>query len=158
MLRSSAGARRPAVVLIVVAVVLSLAGSGLSAAGSAQNALDELIIDFQNEDSQDEQFDARSGSVAPSSAQRSVVAQLGAQVRWNRFGTPSSLIKYGGFLTTGIRAEDAVAAARAWVDANAGLFRVGSSNSFELLSSSRLQGTNGYAVNFRQVVDGVVVS
>src|SRR5918996_3434376 len=114
MFRSSAGARRPAILLIMVAVVLSLIGSGLSAAGSAQSATDELIVDFQNENSQDEQqFDTRSGSVAPTSAQRSTVAQLGANVRWNRFGTPSSLIKYGGFLTSGIRADDAEGAARA---------------------------------------------
>ena len=134
-------------------------GSGLTAAVSAQGGPDELIIDFQNEHSADEeQFDSRSGSVAPTSAQRSAVAQLGAEVRWNRFGTPSSLIKYGGFLTSGIRAENAVAAARAFVDANAVLFRVGSSDSFELASSSPLQGTNAYVVNFRQVVDGVLVS
>ena len=159
MFRSSAGARRPAILLIMVAVVLSLIGSGLSAAGSAQSATDELIVDFQNEDSaHEEQFDTRSGSVAPSSAQQAAVAQLGAEVQWNRFGTPSSLIKYGGFLASGISAKSAEAAARAWVDANAALFRLGSSDSLELASSSRLKGTNGYVVNYSQVVDGLVVS
>jgi len=159
MLRSTAGARRPAILLIVAAVVLSLSGTGLSAVKTAQNATDELVFDFQNENSQDEQqFDTRSGSVAPTSAQRSAVAQLGADVRWNRLGTPSSLIKYGGFLTTGIRADSAEAAARAWMQANASVFRLGSSDSLELLGASRFKGTNAYAVNFRQRVDGVLVS
>src|ERR671918_746940 len=159
MFRSSAGARRPAILLIMVAVVLSLIGSGLSAASSGQSATDELVVDFQNEDSaHEEQFDTRSGSVAPSSAQQAAVAQLGAEVQWNRFGTPSSLIKYGGFLASGISAKSAEAAARAWVDANAALFRLGSSDSLELASSSRLKGTNGYVVNYSQMVDGLVVS
>src|SRR5919106_5816104 len=159
MCRSSAGARRPAILLIMVAVVLSLIGSGLSAAGSTQSATDELIVDFQNEDSaHEEQFDTRSGAVAPSAAQQSAVAQIGAEVRWNRFGTPSSLIKFGGFLASGISAKSAESAARAWVDANAALFRLSSSDSLELASSSRLKGTNGYVVNYSQVVDGLVVS
>jgi extracellular elastinolytic metalloproteinase len=144
--------------LVALAVVLSLTGSGLSAAGSAQNSAGELIVDFQNEQSQDEEFDTRSGSVAPTSAQRSVVAELGAEVRWNRLGTPSSLIKYGGFLARGIQAKSAESAARAWVDANASLLRLSSSETLELVSSSRLLGTKSYAVNFHQRVDGVLVS
>jgi extracellular elastinolytic metalloproteinase len=157
MLRFKAGARRPMVLLFALAAVLSLTGGGLSAAGSTQKTAGELIVDFQNEHSQ-EQLDTRSGSVAPTSAQRSTVAQLGAVVRWNRFGTPSSLIKYGGFLASGIRAKSAESAARAWVDANASLFRLSSSDSLELVSSSRLTETNSYAVNLHQLVNGVPVS
>src|SRR5215470_16843130 len=47
-------------------------------------------------------LDARVGSVAPTSAQQQLVSSLGAHVTWNRFGTPGSLIKYGGYLATGL--------------------------------------------------------
>ena len=43
---------------------------------------------------------------------------IGATVIWNRFGTPASLSKRGKFLATGIRGANAVAAARAWLNAN----------------------------------------
>src|SRR3712207_3366584 len=57
--------------------------------------------------------DARLGSVPPTSAQRSAASGLGATVRWNRFGTPQSVTRYGGFLATGL-SNDPATAARAW--------------------------------------------
>src|SRR4051812_11329044 len=41
--------------------------------------------------------DTRVGSVAPSNAQLAEATSLGT-VRWNRYGTPESLINYGGYL------------------------------------------------------------
>ena len=46
-------------------------------------------------------LDARTGTVLPTAAQKQIVSSLGANATWNRFGTPQSLIKYGGFLATG---------------------------------------------------------
>ena len=43
-------------------------------------------------------FDARTGKVAPSAAQINEAGLLGAHVEWNAFGTPHSLISYGGYL------------------------------------------------------------
>ena len=45
-------------------------------------------------------FDARTGQVNPTASQKSAVSTLGASATWNRFGTPHSLIKYGGYLAT----------------------------------------------------------
>ena len=134
-------------------------GSGLTAAVSAQGGPDEILFDFQNEHSDEaNDFDTREGSVAPTAAQRAAAASLGADVRWNRFGTPSSLINYGGFLSQGIQATGPVAAARAWVDANAGLFRLGSADTLALESATRLKGTKSHVVNFQQMVGGLRVS
>src|SRR5262245_40654295 len=66
-------------------------------------------------------LDARVGSVAPTSAQQQFVATLGAHATWNRFGTPASLIRYGGYLATGL-SGDPVAAAKTFVADNAALF------------------------------------
>ena len=49
-------------------------------------------------------FDARTATVPPSAAQLSAVDALGAEARWNRFGTPSSLIDHDGLLATGLAA------------------------------------------------------
>ena len=43
-------------------------------------------------------LDARTGNVDPTAAQQQIASSLGATVTWNRFGTPQSLIKYGGYL------------------------------------------------------------
>ncbi len=112
-----------------------------------------------------EDFDGRTGSVAPTSAQLSAVRALGANARWNQFGTPQSLIKYGGFLATGLSTTDAVAAARSFLTSKAGLFRLTTAQvaALELVNDSRMAQSNGHAVLFRQkfgqlpaAVDGIV--
>src|SRR4051795_7031146 len=45
-------------------------------------------------------FDARTGAVLPAAAQSQLVSSLGAHATWNRFGTPQSLIHYGGLPPT----------------------------------------------------------
>ncbi|HEX8649767.1 MAG TPA: M36 family metallopeptidase [Pyrinomonadaceae bacterium] len=96
-------------------------------------------------------FDARVGKIAPTSAQLAIVSNLGAEARWNRFGTPHSLIKHGGFLATGL-SGDAVTAARNWIRANRALFRLSdqSVTRLELLNDSRMARSDGHAVIFRQ--------
>src|SRR5262245_1817114 len=68
-------------------------------------------------------LDARAGRVAATTAQQQLVSGLGAHATWNRFGTPQSLIRYGGYLATGL-GSDPVAAARAFVASNKALFRL----------------------------------
>jgi extracellular elastinolytic metalloproteinase len=110
--------------------------------------------------------DTRTGTVVPTSAQRSAVTGLGATVRWNRFGTPQSLIKYGGYLATGL-SQDPARAARDWLKSSRGqaLFRLTAArvDRLELVNVQHMAQSNGAAVLFRQkfgdlpaAVDGMV--
>ena len=99
--------------------------------------------------------DTRTGKIRPDAAQRAGARALGAQVNWNRFGTPSSLVDPGGALATGVRGATAAAAARAWLDANKALFRLDSTAGLELQSDSELAGGAGHAVTLRQTIGGL---
>ena len=93
--------------------------------------------------------DFRTGSIQPSATQKSRAAQLGATVRWNRFGTPQSLIKYGGYLATGLNGSPENAA-RNWIRTNRTLFRLSDADvaNLELVSANPIGA--GRAVLFRQ--------
>ena len=99
-----------------------------------------------------EDLDARTGEVAPTQAQQDAAQALGAEARWNTFGTPSSLRKDGDYLAAGVAGGDAVAVARAFLDANAALFRLpaGGAASLALWNDATLAGSEGHAVVFRQ--------
>ncbi|WP_020388711.1 M36 family metallopeptidase [Kribbella catacumbae] len=99
-------------------------------------------------------LDLRAGSVQPSDTQRRAVADLEASVQWNRFGTPESLIRSSGFLATGVAGNNAVTAARSWVDDNRALFRLGSLDGLKLYAHAPLRGSDGHAVHFRQEYPG----
>jgi extracellular elastinolytic metalloproteinase len=110
-------------------------------------------------------LDVRTGSVQPTAAQRELASGLGT-VRWNRFGTPQSLINHDVYLATGLRGENAVAAARSWLRANRELFRLSERGvaELELVNDAKLADAGGYAVLFTQryggllpAVDGQVV-
>ena len=73
-------------------------------------------------------FDNRTGTVAPNSTQLGMVAGLGATATWNRFGTPASLMRDGGYLATGLSGPDAATVARNWISANKALFRLSSTS------------------------------
>lgn len=94
-------------------------------------------------------------AVAPTAAQRTSVERLGARAEWNRFGTPSSLIKAGGYLATGVTGDSAVDAARNWLAANRALFRLSSLDGLTLDSDAELAGSDGHAVSFRQTYAGL---
>src|SRR3954468_24923657 len=65
-------------------------------------------------------LDAR-GTALPSAAQRRAVAALGAvDVRWNQFGTPSSLLPADGSLAPA--PGDPATAARGWLSRHAAVF------------------------------------
>jgi uncharacterized repeat protein (TIGR01451 family) len=95
--------------------------------------------------------DTRTGTVRPTAAQLSAVSAMGATARWNRFGTPQSLIKYGGYLATGLSGSPD-AAARAWIRSNKGLFKLTDADvtGLELAFNTPLRGSAGQAVVFRQ--------
>ena len=96
-------------------------------------------------------LDARTGRVAPTAAQKQVVSSLGARAQWNRFGTPASLIKDSGFLTT-TASGSAATVARNFIRANHDLFRLTAADvdALELVNDAKLVNSDGHAVLFRQ--------
>jgi extracellular elastinolytic metalloproteinase len=68
-------------------------------------------------------LDTRTARIAPTAGQRDAVASLGARATWSRFGTPASLTADRAPLATGL-AADPEQAARAFLRAHAGLFRL----------------------------------
>jgi hypothetical protein len=89
-------------------------------------------------------------SVAPTAAQHAIVGRLGARAEWNRYGTPSSLIKPGTYVATGVAGADAVEAAGDWLAANRQLFRLSTVDNLELDNDSKLAQSDAHAVTFRQ--------
>jgi extracellular elastinolytic metalloproteinase len=130
----------PVTMIVALAVLMLLQPS--SAFGQAQ------ILDVHKKAPD---VDTRQGRIEPTASQKSIVSNLGAEARWNRFGTPHSLIKHGGYLATGLTG-DPVTAARNWIRANRALFRLSdqSVTRLQLLNDSKMRGSNGHAVIFRQ--------
>ena len=101
-------------------------------------------------------LDAR-GTALPSALQRQAVARLGAvDVRWNQFGTPSSLLPADGSLGAAGSA-DPVTAARAWLERNAAVFGLttGQAKALQLVRSQRFAQSPARAVLFRQGFGGL---
>jgi extracellular elastinolytic metalloproteinase len=102
--------------------------------------------------------DVRSGALTPTAGQRTVVRATGAQVAWNAFGTPSSLVVPGGTLAAGVAGAAPAAAARTWLDQWKRLFRLRTLSGLELASDNALAGGAGHAVTFRQTVGSLKAS
>jgi hypothetical protein len=100
-------------------------------------------------------LDVRTGSIAPTAAQRSDARSLQADVAWNQFGTPSTLVRPGGALGATVDGATATAAARAWLERNRALFRLSSATGLEPVNDSALTGSAGHAVTFRQAPGGL---
>lgn len=100
-------------------------------------------------------IDTRTSSVEPTAPQLEAVRDLGATATWNRLGTPQSLIRYGGFLSTGVGGATATDAARAWLDANRALYKLSSTASFQVSTEAPLGGNGAYAVVLQQYIDGL---
>lgn len=98
-----------------------------------------------------ETVDFREGAVKPSQAQLAAVKALGAQASWNRFGTPHSMIRHGGYLATGLSGTP-VQAARSFIKANAGLFKLSpaSVDALEVVNEGITPNNPARAVLFRQ--------
>ncbi|MEA2311073.1 MAG: extracellular elastinolytic metalloproteinase, partial [Solirubrobacteraceae bacterium] len=95
--------------------------------------------------------DARTGSVAPTAAQREAVTALHANAEWNRFGTPASLLNRDGFLSAA-QSGSAADVARGFIAAHRDLYRLSATDvdGLELLNDSKLVHSDGHVVLFRQ--------
>jgi extracellular elastinolytic metalloproteinase len=146
--------RRGAAVLatgtLTVALGVAVTGSGTATAaptaGSVSKNLSLLGVPIGFSD-----VDARVGSVSPTSTQLKKVTALGATARWNRYGTPESMIKYGSYLGTGYSGT-AVTVAKSWLKTNASVFRMAAADvdKLTLVNDQVMQGGKGHAVLFRQ--------
>ena len=91
------------------------------------------------------------GSVLPTADQRRAASALDATVRWNRFGTPSSVYATDGDLgpATG---PDEVASARTWLRENRTAFGLDLEQvaGLEVVSNQKLADSDARAVLFRQ--------
>src|SRR6185436_12811780 len=100
-------------------------------------------------------LDVRSGHIDPTKAQRAGAKALGADVAWNEFGTPSSLVRGDGALGATVQGNTATDAARAWLDRNRGLFRLSSIAGLTLQSDAKLAQSTTHAVTLQQMPGGV---
>ena len=133
-----------------------LAGTGaLAAAGPTATALgagvrSPLDLDLLGRPGLTD-VDTRVGAVLPSDAQQQRAASLGAATRWNRYGTPQSMIKDGGVLASGLTGTP-VEQARAFVRANKVLFRLTDADvtGLRVLKDTALTGSTSRVVMFRQ--------
>jgi extracellular elastinolytic metalloproteinase len=96
------------------------------------------------------------GSALPTEAQRKAAAALDAKVRWNTFGTPSSILATHGDLGPAIGGDE-VAAARDWLRDHRAALGISSDqvDGLELVSSQKLAGSTARAVLFRQRFGGL---
>lgn len=102
-------------------------------------------------------IDNRVGSLLPTAAQLSRVNVLGARADWNQFGTVNTLVKDGGYISTGFAGEP-VAAAREWVRANRELFRLSEQSvaNLQLVNDGKMPYNSAHFVLFRQSFGGTV--
>jgi extracellular elastinolytic metalloproteinase len=108
------------------------------------------VVAHEHDSAGTPEFDSRTAVKAPTRTQRLLAKRLRAAVTWSQFGTPATLTRHGRFLASGIRARNAVGAARAWLRANRTLLGLGSTANLVLDRDTRLSGSRGHAVNFRQ--------
>src|SRR4051794_13738704 len=104
-------------------------------------------------------FDGRTGSVAPTAAQRSAVGALGARATWTRFGTVRSLIRDGGYLASGL-SGDSASVARTFVANNETLFGLSDAGvaGLSLVADNRLAASQAHVVVLRQSFGGLPAS
>ena len=154
-------ARRPLRATLVAIAAVGLLAAALAVPGGAQANNPVAAPAAAPADGEGSEFlgdsaslgdkDFRTGSVNPTAAQQAAVRNLDASVRWNRFGTPATLVKHGGYLATGLNGS-AADAARGWLRSNAALFRLTTTdvNRLELVGDSPLADSPGRAVMFQQ--------
>ncbi len=157
--------RRPSVTAAIVTLTgVALVASPIPGAGAAPAPAATLVAatapdipePFTAEATGLADTDVR-GTVSPSSAQRTAARAFGAQLRWNRYGTPSSVLVPRGL--SGDRDGSAVTTARSWLVQNADLFGMAPAQlrapALQLLNDQRMPYSTGHAVLFRQVWGGL---
>jgi extracellular elastinolytic metalloproteinase len=145
--------------VVTGAIVMLLSVVNVPAEGQQQASRMSARFDFQGEihDQEHADFDNRAGSRNPSAAQEAAAASLGAEANWNRFGTPQTLIKHGGYLATGLPA-DAEAAARRFLSTNSVLFGLSSGEvaALDLRRHARMGGAS--SITLQQSFGGLDAS
>jgi extracellular elastinolytic metalloproteinase len=109
----------------------------------------------------DGDVDNRGGSVAPSARQRTLADQQSTTVRWNRYGTPGTLVPRAGLQRRGA-AADPVAVAKAYLTGNGAAFGISPAGveSMDVLVS-RPMGEGSYVLlrqrfgDLPSIVDGL---
>jgi hypothetical protein len=125
-------------ILAAAAVTLVFAGPSFGVSGLATGA--HTVRDF-----------TRSAPVVkPTAAQRAAVRALHAKATWNAYGTPSTLMRPGGFLSKATGGATATVAARWWLAKHKAIFRLDNASSLSVLADSRLTGSVGHSVTFQQ--------
>jgi extracellular elastinolytic metalloproteinase len=152
MRRLSNGSRT----LLAGLLVVGLAGPTPPAASSKGAVAPRRQVTFQGEEGMPPDYDRRRGSVAPSAEAWEIVRSLGGSARWNRFGTPISLIDHTGYLDRGLTGDPGDAARR-WVAEHAALFRLTDAglDDLELINVLPLGGSGAHVVLFRQTFGGI---
>jgi extracellular elastinolytic metalloproteinase len=145
--------RRPPTILVTLAVAVALA---VPAAAVVDPGLPETS-GFLGENGVIPDVDTRRATIAPSEAQLDAAAELGATARWTDFGTAQSLIRYGGFLSSGIEASTPQEAALAFIGANRELYRLDAVDGLEVATVAPI-GDSAFVVVFRQRIGGLPVS
>ena len=135
------------------ASLLALAGLSVLALTLVSSGL--AVVHLEGQPTALRDFDARA-TAAPTNAQLRAARMLHAHVSWSSLGTPASVIHYGGYLATGLRAPSPEAAAASWLAAHKQLFRLTSVSHLRLDTAAPLRGSHAYAVVFRQTFGGVV--
>jgi hypothetical protein len=91
-----------------------------------------------------------SGKIAPTASQLKLADALHAHAAWNRYGTPSSLIRLdGGYLATGLSGSP-VDQARTFLSRNKALFKLADVAGLQLVNDVTLSGTSAHAILFAQ--------
>jgi len=133
-------------VLAAAAVALVLAGPSFGVRGATPSKHGNLR-DF-----------VRSGALQkPTAAQRAAVRALHARATWNSYGTPSTLLRPGGFLSKGARGATSTVAARAWLAKHKLIFRLRSVAGLRVYADSQLTTSRSHAVTFQQALGGLKV-
>ncbi|WP_395657726.1 M36 family metallopeptidase [Nocardioides sp.] len=149
------GLRSTVALALAGALLLSGLGQlpGASAAGSAPGAgsgttplgtLADPVAGLADLDTR--------GTAVPSAAQRSAAAGLGAvDLRWNQFGTPSSILPADGVLARAT-SSDPVVAARSWLRTHAAVFGLTAAqvDALDVVNDQRFAQSPAHAVLFRQ--------
>ncbi|MCW2777422.1 MAG: peptidase fungalysin, partial [Frankiales bacterium] len=160
--------RRPLLLLTTGLLSVSALSAGLLPSASAAPALSAHLLrpavgpdagGFPGAEVAVGDRDGRGPVLAPLASAKAAVAAFGAdtQVAWNRYGTPSTLVRSGGWLAQGLPAGSAEQTARAFLAARPGLLGMSAADvaRLTLVSSTLLSGSTAHAVLFRQSVDGI---
>jgi hypothetical protein len=134
-------------VLAAVAAMLVFAGPSFAVRGATPAAGHGNLRDFVKSAAPNK----------PTAAQRAAVRALHAKATWNSYGTPSTLMRPGGYLSKQATGASAVVAARGWLAKHKVIFRLAGVRDLRVLADSPLSGRAGHSVTFQQVLGNLKV-